>query len=118
MSVFYKVYCPSDIVKGDVLSYNETTLLWERATSPESTVGIARTDAVVRNSGFSVELVLSGFTEAKASRSIPTQGGNLHLENGQVYVDNSTKGLGVICPQLIDDSTERNAGDLVFVILG
>jgi hypothetical protein len=117
MSIYYKVYCPSTVLAGDVLSYNEITSLWEIATSQNAHFGIARTDAIARGEGFSTELVLDGYVLAKASRSIPPQGGKMHVENGQVYVDNSSEGCGVICPQEIDNTTPRNAGDLVSIIV-
>ena len=115
--MFLKVYCTSDIVAGDVLHFNSTSLLWERANGIDHPICIARTDAVVRAEGYSVEGVFSGACFAKASRSIPVQGGELQVENGGVYVDNTANGQGIICPQFIDDSTERNAGNLVQVVV-
>ena len=115
--MFLKVYCPSDIVQGDVLHYNTTSELWERANGIDHPICVARTDAVVRGSGYAVEGVFAGACYAKASRSIPVQGGELQVENGAVYVDNTADGVGIICPQFIDDSTARNSGNLVQVVI-
>ena len=115
--MFLKVYCGSDIVIGDVLHYNSTSQLWERATTIDHPLCVARSNAEVRGDGYSVDGVFAGPCLAKASRSIPTQGGELQVENGAVYVDNSANGPGIICPQLIDNSDARNAGDLVQVVV-
>ena len=45
---------------------------------------------------------------------IPDEGGELMVENGKVYVDNSADGAGIICP-LPHDQTSRSAGQLVMV---
>jgi len=115
--MFLKVYCQSDIVVGDVLHFNSSSQLWEKATTIDHPVCVARTNAVIRDEGFAVEGVFSGACFAKASRLIPIQGGELQVENGGVYVDNTANGQGIICPQFIDDSTARNAGDLVQVVI-
>ena len=115
--MFLKVYCQSDIVVGDVLHFNSVSQLWEKATTIDHPLCVARTDAIVREEGYSVEGVFAGACFAKASRSIPAQGGELQVENGAVYVDNSANGPGIVCPQFIDNSDPRNAGDLVQVVV-
>ena len=115
--MFLKVYCLSDIKLGDVLHYNSSTSLWEKATGIDHPLCVARTDAIVRDQGYSVEAVFSGPVLAKASKSIPVQGGELQVENGAVYVDNTANGQGIICPQFIDNTDARNAGDLVQVVI-
>lgn len=115
--MFLKVYCQSDIVVGDVLHYSTTLNLWEKATTIDHPVCVARSNAITRNEGYAVEAIFSGPCLAKASRTIPVQGGELQVENGGVYVDNTANGQGIICPQFIDNSTARNAGDLVQVVI-
>lgn len=115
--MFLKVYCPSNIVKGDVLHYNANTQLWELATGISHPLCVARSNAVVRDQGYSVDAVFSGAVLAKASRSISVEGGELQVENGAVYVDNDANGQGIICPQFIDNSDPRNPGDLVQVVI-
>ena len=118
--MYLKVYCSSDIQEGDVLHYNSTSQIWERATGIDHPLCVANQDAVLRNeesNQYAVKAVFAGAVLAKASRSIPVQGGELQVENGGVYVDNSANGQGIICPQFIDDSTARNAGDLVQVVI-
>lgn len=115
--MFLKVYCPSNIKKGDVLHFNSTSQLWERATGISHPLCIARKDAESRGDGYAVEAVFSGSVEAKASRSIPVEGGEMQVENGGVYVDNNANGQGIICPQFIDNSSTRDAGDLVMVVV-
>lgn len=115
--MFLKVYCPPTIVQGDVLSYNSTSQLWEQATGITHPLCVARSDAFARNDGFAVDAVFAGAVLAKASRSIPAEGGELQVENGAVYVDNTADGCGMICPQFIDNTNVRNAGDLVQVVI-
>jgi len=116
--MFLLIYCPADIVAGDVLHYNSNTQLWEKATGLSHPLCVARRNAEPRGEeGFAVEAVFAGAVLAKASRSIPIEGGELQVENGAVYVDNSANGQGIICPQFIDNSTDRNAGDLVQVVI-
>ena len=115
--MFLKVYCPQNIVVGDVLHFNSTSQKWERATGISHPLCVARSNAEVRNEGYCVEAVFSGSVMAKASRAIPVEGGELQVENGGVYVDNDADGQGIICPQFIDNSDARNAGDLIQVVI-
>ena len=118
--MFLKVYCSSDIVKGDVLHYNTSNQIWERASGIDHPLCVASEDALLRSENpdrYSVRAIFSGAAMAKASRSIPVQGGELQVESGGVYVDNSANGQGIICPQIIDNESPRNAGDLVTVII-
>lgn len=118
--MFLKVYCLSSVQQGDVLHYNTTSQLWERATGIDHPLCVASEDAVLRNvetNDYAVKAIFAGPVLAKASRSIPVQGGEIQVENGGVYVDNSADGCGIICPQFIDNSISRNAGDLVQVII-
>ena len=116
--MFFKVYCSSEIVKGDVLSYNSETELWEKANGISHPVCVAQENAILRDEDFNkyaVKGVFSGATVAKASRLIPPEGGELQIEAGGVYVDNTSKGEGLIFPQIIDNLNQRNVGDLVQV---
>jgi len=118
--MFLKVYCSSDIVKGDVLHYNSNSQLWERATGIDHPLCVADQDASLRSENpdrYAVRAIFAGAAQAKASRSIPVQGGELQVESGGVYVDNTANSQGIICPQIIDNTTSRNAGDLVMVVI-
>ena len=118
--MYLKVYCSSDIQQGDVLHYNSTSQIWELATTIDHPVCVANENAVLRNEDtnqYAVKAVFAGAVLAKASRSIPVQGGELQVENGGVYVDNSANGQGIICPQFIDNTAQRTTGDLVQVII-
>lgn len=56
----------------------------------------------------------AGIAWALASRDIPDEGGELMVEAGKVYVDNSADGAGIICP-LPHDQESRPAGSMVMV---
>ena len=115
--MFLKVYCSQDIVQGDVLHFNTSSEIWEKATGIDHPICVARSNAELRGEGYAVEGVFAGSCYAKASRSIPVQGGELQVENGAVFVDNDANGSGIICPQFIDNTDPRNAGDLVQVVI-
>lgn len=118
--MFLKVYCLSSITQGDVLHYNTSSELWEKATGIDHPLCVASEDAILRNvdtNDYAVKAVFAGSVLARASRSIPVQGGELQVENGAVFVDNNADGNGIICPQFIDNATPRNAGDLIQVVI-
>lgn len=115
-----KVTCSSDIVKGDVLSYNETSLLYSRANNMNTPIYVAIDNAFEdsENAGvYYVKAKAQGQIEAKASRDILEQGGFMSVENGAVYVDNTNiYSSGIIWNNFIGASA-RVAGDLVTITL-
>ena len=116
--MFLLIYCNEEILQGEALSFNSELQIWERASNNNQPLCIARKNAEARNDKFAVEAVFSGAVFARASRSIPIEGGALQVENGGVYVDNSVSNCGIICPQIIDNENQRNQGDLVQVVIG
>ena len=112
------VKCDSAIEAGDVLTFNSTTQLWSKASSLATPLGVAREDAVQREGQdyYFTPMAQWGTCNAKASRDIPNEGGELNVENGAVYVDNDADGCGIIVPNNIDYSN-RVAGDLVTIII-
>ncbi len=117
--MWIKVKCLQSIVKGDVLSYDSSQQLWDKSSSLATPLGVARKDAVLKpetDDIYIVEIQLQGQVEAKASRDIPDEGGELNVENGMVYVDNSADHTGIICPNFLDNPS-REAGSLVTVIV-
>lgn len=119
--MWIKVYCSEDIVKGDVLSFNEASQLWEKTSTMASPIGVAKEDATSRedlnnNQRWACKMSSSGDCYAKASRDIPNQGGELKIENGKVYVDNSADACGIIYPNFID-KPQRVADELVMIFI-
>tara|TARA_B100001059_G_scaffold65676_1_gene62027 strand:+ start:432 stop:794 length:363 start_codon:yes stop_codon:yes gene_type:complete len=119
--MWIKVYCNENVLKGDIVSYNEETSLWEKASSMSTPVGVAKEDAVTRidlnnNERWCCKMVVSGDCYARASRDIPDQGGELKIENGGAYVDNSSDSCGIIYPNFID-KPQRIANDQIMIFL-
>ena len=117
--MWIKVKCLQNIVKGDVLSYDSSQQLWDKSSSLTTPLGVARKDAVLKpetDDVYVVEIQLQGQVEAKASRDIPDEGGELNVENGMVYVDNNANHDGIICPNYLDQPG-RSSGSLVTVII-
>jgi hypothetical protein len=117
--MFITVKCTSSITKGDVLSFNSSSQLWELASSFNTPLGVANQNAFVDQddtSRYLVSMSIEGHVLAKASRDIPNEGGELNVENGGVYVDNNANHTGIIAPNYLDQAA-RVAGDLVTVII-
>lgn len=117
--MFITVKCLSSIRKGDVLTFNTISELWELATSFETPLGVASQDAFIDqddNSRYLVAMSVEGHVLAKASRNIPNQGGELNVENGAVYVDNDANHTGIICPNFLD-AAQRQAGELITIVI-
>ncbi len=112
------VKCDSAVKEGDVLTFDSSSQLWAKASSLSTPLGVAREDAVQREGQdyFFTPLAMQGACIAKASRDIPNEGGELNVENGAVYVDNSADGCGIVVPNNID-YPNRVAGGLVTVII-
>ena len=104
--------------KGLILSYNESLLYWDIAQDFSSVVCVLLEDSFVDPDDSSVywgKAVFKGVAHAIASRSIPEQGGFLHIENGKVYVDQSIS-RGTILPKTIEESSrEVNSEVMVYL---
>ena len=57
--MFLKVYCSQNVLQGDVLHFNTSSEIWEKATGIDHPICVARTDATSRNTGYSVEAVFA-----------------------------------------------------------
>jgi len=112
------VKCDSTVKAGDVLTFDSSSQLWVKASSLATPLGVSREDAVQREGQdyYFTPMVQQGACTAKASRDILNEGGELNVENGAVYVDNTTDGCGIIVPNNID-YPPRVAGDLVTIVI-
>ena len=109
--------CTSDIMRGDVLSYDTTLNLYTRANNINTPISVAQHDAIEdeNNAGtYYVRSQMQGQIQAKASRDIVNQGGYVAVENGAVYVDNSNVNSNGI---IWHSENARVAGDLVTITL-
>ena len=114
--MFSIVKVHQSILKGDVVSWNETDQMFVLATSQHAPLGVADSDSYTIDgiTGNYAPIIFAGLAQAKASRDIPIEGGEMQIENGSVYVDNNANGNGIICP-IPYDQTAKQAGDLVLV---
>ena len=99
---------------GDVVSwYNSSFGLASNLSAPLGVVTeTAKLD--VESGSYYAPVIFAGIAWAKCSRDIPDQGGELQVENGQVYVDNSADGAGIVSP-LPKDQSSRVQGELVMI---
>ena len=107
-----------DTAKGDVLSFDSTSEKWTRANTLSTPMGVAKEDARLSEDEtyYYVPMQMQGQIEAKSSRVIPNEGGELNVENGAVYVDNDANHEGIICPNFIN-AAQRQAGELITVVI-
>lgn len=118
--MWIKVKCNNNILKGDVLTHDtNTSNTWIKATSLNTPLGVALNDAAPKGDStteYFVKMQIQGQVLAKASRDVSDSGGELNVENGAVYIDNTADHCGIIAPNFID-AAPRSAGDLVTIII-
>lgn len=124
--MFSTVKVPSNLTAGSVVSFDPATGMFNLAETLATPLGVLQEDAQEAMSfnletgeldpqGYHVAPVsFAGVAFALASRDIPDEGGELMVEDGKVYVDNTADGAGIICP-LPHDQEARLAGSLVMV---
>jgi hypothetical protein len=112
--------CADTIKVGDVLSFDETSNVYNLANDMGTPIYVALTDARVAEdspSGFDVKAQAQGQVRAKSSRDILDQGGFMSVENGKVYVDNNNVYSSGIIWNVTKGYPSRIAGDLVTITL-
>ena len=124
--MFSVVKVQPGLVHGDVVAFDPSQGVFALSSSLATPLGVLSEDAQEAQSfnaetqtyeplGYHVAPVsFAGVAFARCSRDIPDEGGELMVENGQVYVDNEANGAGIICP-LPHDQETRAAGSLVMV---
>ena len=112
--MFCTVRTTSGLQAGDVVSWSgsEFALSSSLATPLGVLVESSTLDA---DDNFNyAPVTFAGVAWGRCSRDIPQEGGELQVENGRVYVDNSANGAGIIAP-LPKGQAARVAGDLVMI---
>lgn len=101
---------------GSVVAFDPVLGIFALSSSLSTPLGVLREDARLdeESGDWIAPVSFAGIAWALASRDIPDEGGELMVEDGKVYVDNSADGAGIICP-LPHDQTSRAAGQLVMV---
>lgn len=79
---------------GTVISYNQSTNMWGRAQDNSGLLAILASDTSTLNQeddgSYYVTAVFKGAFSAIASRNIPVSGGKVSIEQGKVFVDNTS----------------------------
>lgn len=119
--MYVTVKCNETLQVGNVVSYNETTNQWELANSISEEISVVKTspenNGTEENPEHVCKIIVSGVAHCIASRTIPIQGGQLNIENGKVYVDNTlTESAGFIVPKDINES-DRIENSIVRIVL-
>lgn len=124
--MFSVVKVQPNLTAGSVVSFDPALGAFNLAQSLATPLGVLQEDSREATT-YNVEtqeqeplgyhfapVSFAGVAWALASRDIPDEGGELMVEDGKVYVDNTADGAGIICP-LPHDQTSRAAGQLVMV---
>ena len=119
--MYVTVRCNQSLSIGDVVSYSSTSNQWELANSLTEEISVVKSDPINNgtdeNPEYICKIIVSGVANCLASRDIPIQGGQLNIENGKVYVDNSlTESAGFIVPKDINEA-DRVVNSSVRVVL-
>ena len=112
--MFVTVQVSTQLHKGDVVAWNGSS--FGLATSLATPLGVLSEDAILDTESnlYYAPVIFAGIAWATSSRAIPNEGGELQVENGQVYVDNSADGAGIISP-LPKGQPSRVSGELVMI---
>jgi hypothetical protein len=113
--MFCTVELNTNLQVGTVVQYDTTNLKWITAKNHQDTIGViselAQQD---ENENWWARVTFAGTAYALADRAILDQGGKLNVNNGKVFVDNSSSANGIIAPITRGESS-RNTDDLVLV---
>ena len=102
---------------GSVVAFSSTDQSWALASSVTSPLGIVEeVEQDSETNEYWGRCSFAGLTYALSDRAVPDEGGELNVEDGAVYVDNSADHEGIIAPNTLDSSA-RLAGDLVTVLI-
>lgn len=119
--MYVTVKCNQSLQIGELVSYSSLTNQWEVASSLSEEISVVK--STPENNGtdespeYVCKIIVSGPAYCFASRDIPIQGGQLNIENGKVFVDNSlVESSGFIVPKDINEA-DRVANSLIKIVL-
>lgn len=79
---------------GTVISYSEALGMWSKALDSSGLLAVVLTDTSLieaeSDGSFYVTAVFKGSCSVIASRDIPLSGGKIEVEDGKVFIDNSS----------------------------
>lgn len=117
--MFVTVELNENIPMHTAVSYDLSSSKWVTAQDTSALIGVVKGSAYQDEdkTTWYAPVGISGLDFLMvADRAIPDQGGFMHINNGRIYVDNSSMGCGTVSPINIGDTT-RTAGQLVLVHL-
>lgn len=119
--MYVTVKCNQSLTVGQVVAYSSSTNQWEIASSISEDISVVKSNpennSTNENPEYVCKIIVSGPVRCLASRDIPVQGGQLNIENGKVFVDNSlTESAGFIVPKDINEA-DRVIDSSVVVVL-
>lgn len=114
--MFCTVKLNSNLSIGTVVQFNTINQNWTTATNHQDTIGVISQSPIQDEETLIwwAKVTFAGAAFAIADREIPDQGGKLNVNNGKVFVDNSSNANGIVAP-LTRGETTRTTGGLVLV---
>ncbi len=119
--MYVTVRCNESLQVGQVVAYSSSSNQWEVASSISEEISVVKSNpennGTDENPDYVCKITVSGPAYCTASRDIPIQGGELNVENGKVFVDNSlTQSWGFIVPKDINEA-DRVTDSTIRVVL-
>lgn len=104
----------SSVIVGECVAWDDSQ--YSHASSLATPLGVVIEAPTIDDDTqeYYAPVQFAGISWAKASRDIPDEGGELMVESGGVYVDNSADGAGIIAPLPRGQAT-RISNDLVMI---
>lgn len=101
----------------DLVSFNDTSNQWEKASTH---VGLIGSIIGIDQGATEAIISLNGNLQAYTSRAISPNGGQLNIENGQVFIDNTSGSMHrLVFPYSgdLDDNGNVPSGSLVNIVI-
>ena len=114
--MFCTVKLNSNLDIGTVVQFDTSSKKWTTATNFQETIGVINEAPILDEESqiWWAKVIFSGTAYALADRDIPQQGGKLNINNGKVFVDDSSNANGIVSP-ITQGESDRVANTLVMV---
>ena len=92
---YIKLIVESNVVAGDIVSFNNINNKWEKANTTNEIIGLVCSKPEIGELGsHEAYISFSGVLEAIAFQDIPLKGGTLGVNSGKVYVSEESYNNG------------------------
>lgn len=82
----FKFRCDSSVEEYDIVSYSETSGLYEKCNNSSDYIGVVKGTLIVDGLSYAL-IAFNGTHQARVSRDVSIHGGSFGVENGRVFVE-------------------------------